>query len=96
MQQAGVDQDLEVVGHGGLPQVQRFGEVADAGLPAVGALDDGDQPQPVGIGQRLEDQGFPLRFLGAQDRHSCRGAAGFIRGRLECGQRVHVPIMPRY
>ena len=52
------------------------------------------QPEPVRVGQRLENQGPLLGFLGTQGRGLCRGAAGFIRGRLEYRQQFHVPIMP--
>ncbi len=93
VQQAGVDQDFQMVGHGGLAQVQRFGEVADARLPRPGALDDGKQPQPVGIGQGLEHESPAPGILRTEGRPAGRCAAVLVEGRLSSLQRVHESIM---
>ena len=53
----GVDQNLEVMGDGRLGQAERFGEVTDAGLAVFKHGDHGDQLQPGGVGQGLEQPG---------------------------------------
>ena len=44
-QQTGVDQHLQVMGHGWLGQSEGFCEVADAGLAAVAVADHAEQTQ---------------------------------------------------
>lgn len=93
VQQAGINQDLEVVRHRGLAQVKRLGEVANTGLPGAGALDDGKQPQPVGIGQGFEHQGLALGIRCTEGRLVRRCTAGLVDGRLNGLQGIHVSIM---
>jgi hypothetical protein len=57
VKQAGIDQDLEVAGDRRL-HVERFGQVADAGLAAVGRFDDGQQPEAVRVGEGREELGL--------------------------------------
>ncbi|MPM88423.1 hypothetical protein SDC9_135527 [bioreactor metagenome] len=56
-EQAGVLQDLQVVGDGGLGDVGEFGEVADAGLAARVGGDGRQHPEPERVGQRLQRVG---------------------------------------
>ena len=51
--------------------------------PPRRALDDGEQPEPVRVGQGLEHRRPVLRFLRAQGRRCRRRAAGAVRGRFE-------------
>ena len=52
--EAGVDELLHVVRDGRLRQADRFGEVADARLAAVACRDQGQQPHPGRVTERLE------------------------------------------
>ena len=51
----GVDQDLQVVGDGRLGEAEWLGELADAGLAVVVRGDHGDEAEPGGRGEGLED-----------------------------------------
>jgi NADPH:quinone reductase-like Zn-dependent oxidoreductase len=91
-QQAGVGEDLHVVGDGGLGQRHRCGEVADAGLPVGLRGDQGQQAQPGRLGQRLEDGGEPLGRVDAHRLAAHRGAALLGEERQRAGR--HRSSMP--
>src|SRR5260370_1097412 len=50
----GFPQHLQVVADGGLGEVERGGQVADAHLAALMGADQGEQPQPDRVAERLE------------------------------------------
>lgn len=54
---AGFDEDLEVVGDGGLGEADGLDEVADACLLIVVGSDEGDEPQPGRVGDGFERPG---------------------------------------
>ena len=92
-QQAGVDEHLQVVRHGGLGQAERFGEVADAGLAAVVGGDHRQQPQPGRVGDRLQRPGEICCAGGGQRLADQRGTARDIGQRQRRGTG-HEPSMP--
>ncbi len=82
-----------MMGDGGLAQIEGFGEVAHAGFAAVACLDDREQPQPVRVGEGLEDPCRFVRFGGIEDRESARLAAELILAGLDRCCSVQVSIM---
>ncbi len=77
LDEAGVEEHLEVVADGRLAEAERLGEVADAGLAVGLGLDQAQQPQPRGVGDRLqrlrELVGFLLVERPLQERRAGRG-----------------------
>ena len=59
-EQAGVDELLHVVADGGLTDAERLGEIACADRLATLSGDVGEEPEPRGVGQRLEQGGDPF------------------------------------
>ena len=95
VEQAGLVQHLEVVADRRLRQVERVLQVADAGL-AVGVRgDQGQQPQPDRVGERLEQRRDPLGLVGVERLAGQRRAArdGLDGGEFE--QRLR-PLTRRY
>jgi len=64
-----------VVGDGRLGQPEWLGQLADAGLATLVRGDHGDQPQPGGIGQRLEQPGEVTGLAGGDRLAQQRRAA---------------------
>src|SRR5690625_6605384 len=93
-EQPGVGEDLEVVGDGGLGQVNWLGEVADACLPSLVGGDDGEQAQAGGVGQGLEHRCEVARLAVREGLADERGAAdGRKLGRVL--DRRHAPMIAR-
>lgn len=63
-----------MVRDGRLTQPERFGQVADAGLIVLVRGDHGNQPEPDGICQGLEDAG-EVGGLAGSDRLAQQGCA---------------------
>ena len=76
VEQADLVQHLEVVADRRLGEVEGVVEVADAGLLVGVRRDQGEQPQPHRVGQRLEQRRDPLGLVGAERLLGQRGAAG--------------------
>ena len=64
-----------MVGDSWLGQAERFGEVTDAGLAVFKHGDHGDQLQPGGVGQGLEQPGEVGGLAGGDRLAQQRGAA---------------------
>ena len=66
VEQADLVEHLEVVADRRLREVEGVVQVADAGLLVGVRRHEGEQPQPDGVGQRLEQRRDPGRLVGAQ------------------------------
>ena len=87
VQQAAFVQHLEVVADGRLGQVERAGQVAHAGLAAGVGGDQGHQPEPDRVGERLEQRRDLLGLLCGQrplrQRRAARHQVGLPGGQEE-------------
>ena len=81
VEQADLVEHLEVVADGRLREVEGVVQVADAGLLVGVRRDEGQQPQPHRIGQRLEQRRDPECLVGSEGLLEQRGAAGDLLGR---------------
>jgi len=63
VEEPSVVQDFEVMADGGLGQIERGGEVANAGLAARAGSDQRHQPEPYGVGERFEQRDDLLGLL---------------------------------
>src|SRR5215212_10883175 len=62
LENAGVDENLEVVRDGGLTEADRLRQITDAGFGIGMRGDEGHQAQPRGLSNGLEDRGQRLRL----------------------------------
>ena len=95
LDQAGLQQHLQVVADGRLAEAERLGQVADAGLAAGLGLDQAQQPQPRRVGDHLQRRGELLRVVCR--RAAPAGAAGRRRrsSRSCCTQTILTAIDDR-
>src|SRR5262245_53207850 len=70
-----------MVAHGRLRESQRLIELAGADLATLGGMDQREQAEPGGYGDRLEDRGKALRVGRRERRAGQRRAAGGQRRR---------------
>ena len=77
IEEAGVDQQREVMADGGLTAIERVGEIAGAHLAGGGGGDDRDEAETDGVGERFERGGeFGRLAVGERipaDRAAARG-----------------------
>ena len=83
--EAGVEQDLEVMADGRLREPERNSEVADTGFAVWLRLDEAEQPQAGRLGEHLEQSREALR-VGLADL--VREERGAVRG--DGGKRLHI------
>src|SRR5699024_10007691 len=89
----GLDEQLHVVGDGGLGEPDGLGEVADAHLAVAAAGDHRHELDPGGVAERLEHLGQVVGD-GVVDRLA-EDAAGRGVGRgLDGGRSAHASILP--
>ena len=85
-----VDEQLHMVGHRGLAQAERFGEVADAGFATVGCGNERHQLDPSRAGQRFEHRGEAFGGRTAQHAASQRRATSYTTATQVGGWLVFV------
>ncbi len=68
LDEAGLEKDFQVVADGWLAEPERLGEVADARLVVRLCLDQAEEPEPCGIGDRFQGLGEPFGVVGLDRR----------------------------
>ncbi len=66
---------------GRLPDLERLGEIADAGLLILGGRNDRDEPEPRGVCDRFERLGEIFGLVGGQRvlGQGCTAGGGIFR-----------------
>ena len=94
LDEAGLEQHLQMVAHGGLAQSQRLGQIAHAGLAVGLSLDEAEQAKAGRIGENLEGGRELLRLVGLDRRLQERRAGSRDRG--ECLHRSILTAIDHY